>query len=36
GHHSIIRQPQLDQDGRISFWPEGFFDEWDNNLMELL
>ena len=36
GHHSIIRQPQLDQDGRIDFWPEGFFDEWDNNLMELL
>lgn len=36
GHHSIIRQPQLDQNGRISFWPEGFFDEWDNNLMELL
>lgn len=36
GHHSVIREPQIDKDGRIDFWPEGFFDEWDNNLMELL
>nr|WP_277881546.1 DUF3696 domain-containing protein [Hymenobacter cyanobacteriorum] len=36
GHHSIIRQPQIDQDGRIDDWPEGFFDEWDKNLIDLL
>lgn len=36
GHQTHIVQPKLDKDGRIDFWPEGFFDEWDNNLMELL
>lgn len=36
GHHSVIRQPQLDQDGRIDDWPKGFFDEWNRNLRELL
>lgn len=28
--------PVLDINGRINEWPEGFFDEWDNALMELL
>ena len=36
GHQSIIIQPELDQDGRIDFWPQGFFDEWSRNLRELL
>lgn len=31
-----FKTPILDQDGRIDFWPEDFFDEWDNNLMKLL
>ncbi len=28
--------PILDQEGRIDSWPVNFFDEWDNNLMELI
>ena len=28
--------PQLDEYGKFDYWPEGFFDEWDDALMELL
>ena len=28
--------PVMDQDGRLDQWPEGFFDEWENGLAELL
>lgn len=28
--------PMLDKNGRLDEWPEGFFDEWDNALLELL
>lgn len=28
--------PVLDEMGRLNFWPKGFFDEWDNTLLELL
>jgi predicted ATPase len=28
--------PQLDYNGRLDGWPEGFFDEWENGLTELL
>ncbi|MBD2768057.1 DUF3696 domain-containing protein [Hymenobacter sp. BT664] len=35
-HQTRIVQPKLDKDGRIDVWPRHFFDEWDNNLMELL
>lgn len=31
-----IKNPILDEQGRIDEWPSGFFDEWDNALMELL
>jgi predicted ATPase len=31
-----IVTPTIDEDGRIDLWEEGFFDEWNNNLMELL
>lgn len=31
-----IFMPKIDADGRIEEWPDGFFDEWNNNLMELL
>ena len=34
--YSNFVEPSLDKDGRIDFWPENFFDEWDNNLIELL
>ena len=33
--HKVIK-PILGSDGRIDDWPDGFFDEWDNALMELL
>ena len=28
--------PEIDSNGRINIWPEGFFDEYDNALAELL
>jgi len=31
-----IMWPKLLQNGQIDKWPEGFFDEWDNSLLELL
>ena len=31
-----IISPHLDRDGRIDEWPDGFFDEWEHNLMALL
>lgn len=40
GEHAItpieVVTPKLDQDGRIDFWPENFFDEWDKSLDALL
>ena len=34
--YSTYNNPQIDNDGRIDFWPKNFFDEWNNNLIELL
>ncbi|MDO9043151.1 MAG: DUF3696 domain-containing protein [Desulfocapsaceae bacterium] len=31
-----ICSPEMDKDGRIDKWPEGFFDEWDKALDTLL
>jgi predicted ATPase len=31
-----VISPKLDQDGRIDIWPEGFFDQSEKDLMELL
>lgn len=31
-----FEEPKLDGNGRLDFWPEGFFDEWDNTLLELI
>ena len=28
--------PVIDKNGRLDKWPDGFFDEWDNALLELL
>lgn len=28
--------PTIDEHGRLSFWPEGFFDQWENSLDMLL
>lgn len=33
--HKVI-SPSIDENGRIDTWPEGFLDEWDNALLELL
>ncbi len=35
-HCTDIIQPIIDENGRINKWPLGFFDEWDNQLDELL
>jgi len=32
----VVVSPQIDQDGRLDQWPDGFFDEWDNSLEALL
>ena len=33
---SGITTPKLDRDGRLSFWPTGFFDQHEENLIKLL
>jgi predicted ATPase len=30
------KQPFIDENGRLDEWPEGFFDEWDKQIDELL
>lgn len=35
-HASLVQCPKIDSDGRINIWPEGFFDEWDKSLEQLL
>lgn len=34
-YHTNIYSPQMDDEGNIDIWPEGFFDEWDNALAQL-
>jgi predicted ATPase len=31
-----VTSPRVDRDGRIDEWPDGFFDEWERDLMALL
>lgn len=33
---ATIDSPAIDDGGRLSFWPDGFFDQWDKSLDELL
>jgi len=35
-HATSIFTPKLDNNGKIDKWPEGFFDEWNRLLFELL
>lgn len=35
-HESLVVTPEIDEDGRIDTWPEGFFDESDRLLEKLL
>lgn len=36
GYKHQYANPHIDENGRIDAWPQGFFDEWDNALLELL
>lgn len=36
GVTAAVSSPQLDTDGRLSSWPEGFFDQHEKNLAKLL
>ncbi|WP_423930468.1 DUF3696 domain-containing protein [Candidatus Palauibacter sp.] len=36
GTETVVRSPELDSDGRLSFWPDGFFDQHEKNLARLL
>ena len=31
-----IQSPKIDENGRIDTWPDGFFDEWDKSLANLI
>lgn len=31
----VVEKPVLRADGRLSYWPDGFFDEWDKAIDEL-
>ncbi|MBQ8822660.1 MAG: DUF3696 domain-containing protein [Lachnospiraceae bacterium] len=31
----VVEKPVLQKDGRLSFWPDGFFDEWDKAIDEM-
>lgn len=31
----VVETPEILEDGRLTFWPEGFFDEWDKAMWEL-
>ena len=33
---SEVTTSEISQDGRIALWPDGFFDQWDKDLDELL
>jgi len=35
-HASDVLYPNIDAEGRIDCWPDGFFDEWDRQLDHLL
>ena len=36
GGKTVVTSPQVDSDGRLSSWPEGFFDQHEDNLIRLL
>lgn len=35
-HSSEVMYPNIDDEGRIDCWPDGFFDQWDKELDKLL
>ncbi len=36
GHRRRVESPRLQPDGRLDFWPDDFFDQWDRSLESLL
>ncbi len=36
GSGAEVISPRVDKDGMLAQWPEGFFDEWENSLDQLL
>ncbi|MDW9670827.1 DUF3696 domain-containing protein [Sinorhizobium meliloti] len=36
GSPSSFETPVLDKSGKLSFWPDGFFDQWERSLDQLL
>lgn len=36
GSKTVVTSPQVDADGRLSHWPEGFFDQYEENLARLI
>lgn len=36
GNKAVVKSPHVDLDGRLSEWPEGFFDQHGENLIKLL
>lgn len=36
GHATTYESPAVDIFGRLSFWPDGFFDQWERSLDQLL
>ncbi|MGF6227146.1 putative ATPase [Inquilinus ginsengisoli] len=36
GNQSTFETPGLTKDGRLSYWPSGFFDQWERSLDQLL
>ena len=35
GSHSVV-MPKILSNGRFDFWPDGFFDEWEKALDEIV
>ena len=36
GNKSVVTSPEIDEEGRLSSWPAGFFDQHDENLARLI
>lgn len=36
GNKAVVTSPQVDSDGRLSRWPDGFFDQHEENLARLI
>lgn len=36
GRESIVSEPKINENGKLNFWPEDFFDEWEKALDEII